>query len=211
MDSTDEMNATITKLYHVGNGAQSCMGFSYTTEKLNKVSHWYSWNNSVSTVGFKLRIERNYAKYVLSYYLPSFLIVILSWVSFAIPPEVIPGRMTLLITLVLVLVNKFGTVIEKRPRTNVTVLDIWMIGCLIFVSGALMAYAVLLLHQRFIMGNDLISTVKTVAPADNKFQDSNKSKGNNHYKEWDRYSLIGFPLTALIFNLIYWPVVFFKR
>ena len=38
------------------------------------------------------------------------LFVVVSWISFVVPPDVIPGRMALLITLFLVLVNIFNTV-----------------------------------------------------------------------------------------------------
>ena len=47
-------------------------------------------------------------KYVYVYYLPSGLFVITSWASFLIPPEVVPGRMAMLITLFLVLINIFN-------------------------------------------------------------------------------------------------------
>ena len=179
------------------------------------MKYWQAYTDTFSSIGFKLRLERNYNKHILSYYLPSLLIVVLSWVSFVIPPEVIPGRMALLITLVLVLVNMFGTVIDQRPPTKTTVLDIWMIGCLISVSGTLMAYAALLFHQRFSIRNSLISKVKKVEPADGQYEkqfpDSEKNISTHEYMQWDRYFLVGFPLAALTFNLIYWPVVFIKR
>ena len=43
-------------------------------------------------------------------YLPSFMFVVTSWVSFLIKPEVVPGRMALLVTLFLVLINIFNSV-----------------------------------------------------------------------------------------------------
>ena len=64
-----------------------------------------------------------------------------------ISPEVILGRMALLITLLLVLVNVFGTVIYTQPTKYLTVLDIWMISCIIFVCGALVAYAAILWNK----------------------------------------------------------------
>jgi hypothetical protein len=45
---------------------------------------------------------RHKLKYLYVYYLPSGLFVVVSWVSFLIPPEVVPGRMAMLITLFLV-------------------------------------------------------------------------------------------------------------
>jgi hypothetical protein len=53
---------------------------------------------------------RNKLKYISLYYLPSGLFVVVSWVSFLIPPEIVAGRMSLLITLFLVLVNIFGII-----------------------------------------------------------------------------------------------------
>jgi len=38
-------------------------------------------------------------------YLPSFMFVIVSWISYLVKPEVVPGRMALLVTLFLVLVR----------------------------------------------------------------------------------------------------------
>ena len=196
------MNVTITELI-LGNSSLNCIQFTCTVELLNTMKYWQAYTDTFSSVGFKLRLERNYNKHILSYYLPSLLIVLLSWVSFVIPPKAIPGRMALLITLILVLVNMFGTVIDKRPPTNSTVLDIWMIGCLLFVLGSLMAYAALLLHQRFQIGKNLFSTVKRVHPANTQCTNTGIKDTYDDYKQWDLYFLIAFPLVTFIFNLIY--------
>lgn len=63
------------------------------------------------------------------YYLPSTLFVITSWVSFLIPPEVVPGRMALLVTLFLVLINIFNNVTAITPNTEgMTAISSWMLG-----------------------------------------------------------------------------------
>ena len=46
------------------------------------------------------------------------LFVVVSWISFVVPPDVIPGRMALLITLFLVLVNIFNTVTTNTPKAE---------------------------------------------------------------------------------------------
>ena len=55
---------------------------------------------------------RHKLRYVVIYYLPTSLFVITSWASFLIPPEVVAGRMAMLITLFLVLVNIFGQIVS---------------------------------------------------------------------------------------------------
>jgi hypothetical protein len=47
------------------------------------------------------------------------MFVIVSWISFLIPMDVIPGRMALLVTLFLVLVNIFNTVTTNTPKVFV--------------------------------------------------------------------------------------------
>ena len=44
--------------------------------------------------------------------------MVVSWISFVVPPDVIPGRMALLITLFLVLVNIFNTVTTNTPKAE---------------------------------------------------------------------------------------------
>ena len=64
--------------------------------------------------------------------------MVVSWISFVVPPDEIPGRMALLITLFLVLVNIFNTVTTNTPKAEgLTAIEIWMLSCLLFVFGAL--------------------------------------------------------------------------
>jgi len=49
-------------------------------------------------------------QFVVQVYLPSAMFVIVSWVSFLVKPEVVPGRMAMLVTLFLVLINIFNSV-----------------------------------------------------------------------------------------------------
>ena len=44
--------------------------------------------------------------------------ILVSWISFLIPPDIVPGRMTLLITVFLVLVNIFNTITTNIPKVR---------------------------------------------------------------------------------------------
>lgn len=56
--------------------------------------------------------------YIFNYFIPSGLFVMVSWVSFAIPPDSVPGRIALLITTLLVLVNIANTVFSVSPAAD---------------------------------------------------------------------------------------------
>ena len=71
-----------------------------------------------STAGFELILSRKMSFYIITYYLPSGLFVGISWVSFLINPEVIPGRMTMLVTLFLVLINIHNTIQTNSPKVD---------------------------------------------------------------------------------------------
>ena len=77
--------------------------------------------------------------------MPSGLFVVVSWVSFLIPPEVVPGRMALLVTLFLVLTNIFNTINNLSPNVEgMNAMASWMIACMFFVFGALVGYGSIL-------------------------------------------------------------------
>ena len=101
-----------------------------------------------------------YFRYLYIYYLPSGLFVAVSWVSFVIPPEVVPGRMALLVTLFLVLTNIFNTITNVSPNVEgMNAIASWMIACMFFVFLALLEYAAILYFLLVSMNNQEIYKV----------------------------------------------------
>lgn len=76
--------------------------------------------------------------YIITYYFPAGMFVIVSWISFLVPPESVPGRMTILVTVFLVLVNIFNSITSNIPRADgLTAIESFVIICIVFVFGAL--------------------------------------------------------------------------
>ena len=71
-----------------------------------------------SVAGFQLVLARKVSFYIITFYLPSGLFVVISWISFLVNPECIPGRMSLLITIFLVLINIFNTIQTNSPQVK---------------------------------------------------------------------------------------------
>jgi len=102
-----------------------------------------------SLAGFQMSLSRHTMSYIITYYLPSGLFVVVSWISFLIPPDIVPGRMSLLITLFLVLINIFNNVNTNSPKAEgLTAIEIWMLACILFVFGALIEYALILFSKQ---------------------------------------------------------------
>lgn len=62
-----------------------------------------------------ITLTREVKSYLLENYLPSTLFVCISWGSFVVVPEIVPGRMVLLVTTLLSLVTMFDTVRNNSP------------------------------------------------------------------------------------------------
>ena len=76
--------------------------------------------------------------------------VALSWISFLIPPNCFPGRMSLLVTLVLCIINVMTSEMQQSPEgSGWHALDCWYIICLVMVGIASFEYAILLYFMRF--------------------------------------------------------------
>lgn len=64
------------------------------------------WNDTLfGRLGFVVTMKRNLQPFLMRYYLPSSAIVVLSSASFLVSPDVVPGRMGLLVTMFLTLTN----------------------------------------------------------------------------------------------------------
>lgn len=76
-------------------------------------------------------------------YIPSILVVMLSWISFWLNVNAVPGRIALGVLTVLTMTTQSSSVNASLPRVSYTkAIDIWMSGCLLFVFAALIEFAV---------------------------------------------------------------------
>ena len=99
--------------------------------------------------GFELQLERIRTKYLAEAYAPSCFFVILSWISFVIRPDAIPGRTMLLLNIFLVLIILMNSAKETSPDLNrINAIDIYIIVCNVHVFLAIMEYAVLLFFMK---------------------------------------------------------------
>ncbi|TTK00924.1 Glycine receptor subunit alpha-2 [Bagarius yarrelli] len=90
----------------------------------------------------KFQLERQMGYYLIQMYIPSLLIVILSWVSFWINMDAAPARVALGITTVLTMTTQSAGSRASLPKVSyVKAIDIWMAVCLLFVFAALLEYA----------------------------------------------------------------------
>ena len=55
-----------------------------------------------------LKLRRNFLNHAIQTFGPSACLVLLSWISFLIPPYIVPGRMVLLVTLLLVVFGSYS-------------------------------------------------------------------------------------------------------
>ena len=115
----------------------------------NTPSHLLSHiSGNYSVTGFELTLRRKMAFYIITYYFPTGMFVIVSWISFLVPPESVPGRMTILVTVFLCLVNIFNSITNKIPKADgLTAIEAFIIICIIFVFGALMGISISNFHQ----------------------------------------------------------------
>ncbi|CAD5122257.1 DgyrCDS10702 [Dimorphilus gyrociliatus] len=88
-------------------------------------------------------LERQYDFYIIQFYLPSILIVMISWISFWIDNEAIPARISLGLLTVLTQITQMSGLKNLSPAVSyVTTLDVWNFACLIFTCAAFIEFSI---------------------------------------------------------------------
>ena len=102
------------------------------------------------TTGFRVRMVRKTAVYIYTYFVPCGLMVIVSWVSFAVDVDAVPGRLGLLLTLLLMTINLNNSASNSIPKSNsICPLIGWILTSMAFILIALLEYFVILLLMKF--------------------------------------------------------------
>ncbi|KAK2505392.1 hypothetical protein MC885_018987 [Smutsia gigantea] len=87
-------------------------------------------------------LRRNRGVYIIQSYMPSVLLVAMSWVSFWISQAAVPARVSLGITTVLTMTTLMVSARSSLPRASaIKALDVYFWICYVFVFAALVEYA----------------------------------------------------------------------
>lgn len=92
--------------YHVTPGLGADLGFSRC------------WTGKFTCIEVNFHLERQMGYYLIQMYIPSLLIVILSWVSFWINMDAAPARVALGITTVLTMTTQSSGSRASLPKVN---------------------------------------------------------------------------------------------
>lgn len=184
---------------------------NYTTDCTIEYS---TGNFTCLAIVFNLRRRLGY--HLFHTYIPSALIVVMSWISFWIKPEAIPARVTLGVTSLLTLATQNTQSQQSLPPVSyVKAIDVWMSSCSVFVFLSLMEFAIV---------NNYMGPVATKAMKG--YSDENLNiedfKGKIHRESMiepqyvvscnghptaiyiDTFSRYFFPFSFFILNIAYW-------
>ncbi|XP_067826548.1 gamma-aminobutyric acid receptor subunit delta isoform X3 [Heptranchias perlo] len=93
-------------------------------------------------LSLRFQLRRNRGVYIIQSYMPSILLVAMSWVSFWISQSAVPARVSLGITTVLTMTTLMISARSSLPRASaIKALDVYFWICYVFVFAALVEYA----------------------------------------------------------------------
>ncbi|RXM35440.1 Gamma-aminobutyric acid receptor subunit pi [Acipenser ruthenus] len=129
---------------------------TYVPSSLLVVLSWVSFWISQSSVParicighypklvFHFDLKRNILYFILETYVPSSLLVVLSWVSFWISQSSVPARICIGVTTVLTMTTLMMGARTSLPNANcfIKAIDVYLGICFSFIFGALIEYAV---------------------------------------------------------------------
>lgn len=99
---------------------------------------------------------------IFNVYVPSTLVVSLSWISFWLNIEDVPARITLGVTSLLTLATQM---VQARsglpPISYMTAIDIWLFACLIMVFSSVIEFAI---SYHFFISNKQVRKLKYNIP-----------------------------------------------
>lgn len=118
-----------------------------------------SWNNlllyfsgSFTSLSAVFHFKRDFGFYLLQEFIPTILVVAVSWVGFWIDERSVPARVSLGITTVLAITTLMFGIQGSMPRVgHVKAIDVFLLGSFLFVFAALVEYAIICRFVRAVL------------------------------------------------------------
>nr|XP_022301864.1 glycine receptor subunit alpha-2-like isoform X2 [Crassostrea virginica] len=95
-----------------------------------------------SCIFLDIHLKRNHGYYITQIYVPSALVVVLSWVNFWLTVDAVPARISLGLLTVLTTTTQSTSFFSNLQKVSyVKALDVWLAVCMLFVFAALLEFA----------------------------------------------------------------------
>ena len=176
-----------------------------------------------ATCGFQIELMRKKTQIFVQVYLTSGLLVILAWVSFIIPPDLLPGRMGLLVTVFLMLLTLFISVKRDAPPSNgfLNAVDIFLVSCICHVFFGFIEYAVVLFlskNTKMVLTLEQTESINEHGRHSNQIEDMTKiawpdsysksdcpdqNQSNGKWNKLDLTLFFAYPVSFALFCTIY--------
>lgn len=191
------------------------------TEEISKEGHG-KWSKLKATITFR----RKTSAFIPAMYFPCTVIVIVSWITFFIHPNHFPARTNLCAVSVLTIITLQGGLNNTLPKVSyIKSIDMYVMGCVLFVSGAFVEYAIVLLlqhkkkarlkrrdekRQRKIKMTGDVDLYKDESKKNDVITKVKNTSWTEFYlsDHWphvlDEHSRLFFPFAFVIFNAAYW-------
>ncbi|GMT32120.1 hypothetical protein PFISCL1PPCAC_23417, partial [Pristionchus fissidentatus] len=102
-----------------------------------------------SCVTAEFHVKREITHHVMQSYVPTTLIVVISWFSFWLDVEAVPARVSLAITTLLTLSTQASAARMALPEVSyMKAIDVWMGACMMFVFGVMIEFTIVNYAQR---------------------------------------------------------------
>ncbi|XP_067133028.1 glycine receptor subunit alpha-2-like [Centruroides vittatus] len=168
-------------------------------------------------------LKRRLGYHLFHTYVPTTLIVSMSWISFWIRPEAIPARVTLGVTSLLTLATQNTQSQSSLPPVSyIKAIDVWMSSCTVFVFMSLMEFALVNYFMGYTGANQMMRGYST-----EDMEEKILRRLSGEYKRRlsalpppriqrtccgdldvalaiDHFSRYFFPLSFVILNIVYW-------
>ena len=195
-------------LEKAGEQAQHNLQYKISTGELaTKYLNYDYLDGNFSCCGFVINLKREMTHMMVQTYVTSIILVITSWLSFMINPAAISGRMGMLVTLFLALINIFIAVKTNAPGSkNINAVDKFLIACVVFHFGALFEYIFVMIRYGTFRNEQ-----KSVTQDSNTREESDKEDLKDKEKDpldvrWnriDKFALVAFFITYSMFLMFY--------
>ncbi|CAG0884648.1 unnamed protein product [Darwinula stevensoni] len=118
----------------------------FEAEAIQEEGHYNEYSEGrYAKVAMKVILTRKLSFYLLQTYVPSGLLVLISWLSYLINPEHVPGRMLVCVATILANSTMFTGFQSQMPTVSyVKAIDVWMMACIAFGIFSLVEFSVVI-------------------------------------------------------------------